>query len=369
MRIRTVLVDDTPDIRMMLRIALAQTDVYDVVAEAGDGRAGVDAVEAEQPDLVLLDLAMPVMDGLEALPLMRAAAPEATVVVLSGFESSRLEQAAVAEGAVGYLQKGMPVNTLVETLGQLIDANGERPVRRNEVAPQPPRDSETELELVRSAMAIAAHEMNSSVYVIGGLTEMLRTRRDALQEETVESMLDSIAQQARVLEQQVRDLASAVRAQRGTLAVELAKVELFSALTAAAAGMPAGHNTEVRCPEELHVLADRLRLLQMLTNLLTNAGKYGKADEPVRLVAVTDGEMARVSVIDHGPGVPESFVPLLFEQYTRANGLAAGGTGLGLYLVRALAQAHGGWAWYEPTPGGGATFSFTVPLATREARQ
>src|SRR4051794_20664553 len=80
-----VVVDDAEDLRPLVRMAIERSGRFSVVAEASDGAQGVDAVRAAQPDLVLLDIAMPVMDGLQALPLMADACPHAIVVMLSGF--------------------------------------------------------------------------------------------------------------------------------------------------------------------------------------------------------------------------------------------------------------------------------------------
>src|SRR4051812_14849123 len=82
--VRVVVVDDTPDVRMLLRLALESEGDMSVVAEAADGREAVDVVAANQPDLVVLDLAMPVMDGMTALPHLRRACPGARILVLSG---------------------------------------------------------------------------------------------------------------------------------------------------------------------------------------------------------------------------------------------------------------------------------------------
>src|SRR5689334_1906968 len=96
--VRVVLVDDTPSLRMLTRLALEGTG-FEVVGEAGDGLAGVNAVKQLQPDLVLLDLAMPVMDGLEALPLMRAAVPTVRIVIVSGFDRKAMESQVMEAGA------------------------------------------------------------------------------------------------------------------------------------------------------------------------------------------------------------------------------------------------------------------------------
>ncbi|WP_396134735.1 sensor histidine kinase [Cellulomonas sp. ATA003] len=114
--------------------------------------------------------------------------------------------------------------------------------------------------------------------------------------------------------------------------------------------------------------ADRDRFAQAVDNLLGNALRHGAA--PVRLCARADGETVVVRVTDSGAGVPAAMVPRLFDRF--ATGARRGGTGLGLFIVRELARAHGGEAWYEPgggepadgAPGArGAAFAFSLPRA------
>ena len=114
--VRVLLVDDSADLRMLLRLKLESWADYEVVAEAGDGEAGVRLAEEHQPDLVMLDLAMPKMDGLQALPLIRDRVEGVRVVVLSGFEQSVMEKRVRAAGADGYLEKGVPMEELARTL-------------------------------------------------------------------------------------------------------------------------------------------------------------------------------------------------------------------------------------------------------------
>lgn len=111
-----VVVDDSEDIRDVLRLALSRESDFDVVGEAADGRTGLAAVEAHQPDLVLLDLALPVMDGLQVLPLIRDAAPAAIVVMLTGYAERTGAISAVEQGAHGYIRKG---GSMPELLGQI----------------------------------------------------------------------------------------------------------------------------------------------------------------------------------------------------------------------------------------------------------
>lgn len=87
-------------------MTLTRDEGFDVVGEAGDGLEAIAEAERHQPDLVVLDLSMPVLDGLEALPRILAVAPDARVVVVSGFDGGRMRGPALAAGAVAYLEKG-----------------------------------------------------------------------------------------------------------------------------------------------------------------------------------------------------------------------------------------------------------------------
>lgn len=121
--IRVLLVDDAEEMRGLLALSLRLTGDFEIVGEAGNGREAVDVTARERPDLVLLDLSMPVMDGLEALPLILAEAPDTVVVVFSAFEDHRLGKEARARGAAGYLEKGLPLDQLAR---RLVSLYGER---------------------------------------------------------------------------------------------------------------------------------------------------------------------------------------------------------------------------------------------------
>jgi DNA-binding NarL/FixJ family response regulator len=117
--VTAVVVDDTPDIRMLTRLALELDGGIRVVAEAQNGREGIDVVEHHQPDVVVLDMAMPVMDGLEALPHMQRVSPGTRFLVVSGFDDATMAASVVEAGADGYLQKGAPPATLLERVREI----------------------------------------------------------------------------------------------------------------------------------------------------------------------------------------------------------------------------------------------------------
>jgi DNA-binding NarL/FixJ family response regulator len=118
--IRVVLVDDMVELRALIRVTLERSERFVVVGNAGNGREAIDVVGATQPDLVLLDVSMPIMDGLEALPQLCAIAPATKVVILSGFSEARLGAEAASAGAAAYLEKGLAPDTLVARLLELV---------------------------------------------------------------------------------------------------------------------------------------------------------------------------------------------------------------------------------------------------------
>lgn len=127
-RVRVLIADDTAGVRLLTKLALEADGRFLVVDEAAHGREAVEAATRSTPDLVLLDMGMPLMDGLEALPLIRAASPRSTVVVLSGFAADRLEREALALGAVAYLEKGSSAGDLCDQLADIMRDEGITPV-------------------------------------------------------------------------------------------------------------------------------------------------------------------------------------------------------------------------------------------------
>jgi YesN/AraC family two-component response regulator len=118
-------VDDSEDLRELLSMVIDRhPEGWRVVATAAEGEQGIEEARTAQPDLVLLDIAMPVMDGLQALPRIKEAAPNAVVVMLSGYPFSTAGQGALNAGAHGYLEKSDLVKGLIPRLQRIIETAG-----------------------------------------------------------------------------------------------------------------------------------------------------------------------------------------------------------------------------------------------------
>jgi DNA-binding NarL/FixJ family response regulator len=110
--IRVLVCDDVEAFRALMRYALQEDPGIEVVGEAADGMAAIGAAESLQPDVVLLDLTMPVLDGIDAIPAVLERVPAARVVALSGWGAERMAEAALEQGAIAYVEKSDDVQAI-----------------------------------------------------------------------------------------------------------------------------------------------------------------------------------------------------------------------------------------------------------------
>lgn len=119
--VSVLVADDIAEMRELVRFGIEEDPGFRVVAEAANGREAVAAVESERPDVVLLDLSMPGMDGFTAIGQIRKRSDRVTIMVLSGFPAERMQEPVLEQGADAYIEKGTSMSKLRElTLGALI---------------------------------------------------------------------------------------------------------------------------------------------------------------------------------------------------------------------------------------------------------
>jgi two-component system sensor histidine kinase KdpD len=141
--------------------------------------------------------------------------------------------------------------------------------------------------------------------------------------------------------------------------------ELISEVASRLRAVVEPHPLTLELPDELPpVQLDYSEIDQVLTNLIENAAKYSPADAEIRVAAsIRDGAL-QVSVADRGSGISDEAMPRLFDPFFRGTSLRRGGSGLGLAVARGLVEAHEGRIWAENIPGGGARFTFEIPVTT-----
>lgn len=220
----------------------------------------------------------------------------------------------------------------------------------------------------RRVLADLAHEMRTPLATLSGYVEGIEDGVEQADGATLDLMRAQIGRLTRLSQ----DIAQITRAEEERLALRPRAMDLRDAVRAAGVGAQrafdqAGVRLEVRCERPLPVVADPDRVGQVLTNLLDNARRYTPRGGRVRLVAERRGAEAQASVCDDGAGIAPEHLPHVFERFYRAEPDRArrgGGSGIGLAVVRALVEAHGGRVWARSDgPGQGTTVGFDLPLA------
>jgi PAS domain S-box-containing protein len=226
-------------------------------------------------------------------------------------------------------------------------------------------------ELKSTFISVISHELKTPVSLIKGYASTLAREDAPLSPEMVREYGRIIEEESNRLNELINNLLDASRIQAGALQLDMAEVNL--AVLAGTAverfrTQAPSHRFELDFPADLPLVrGDEKRIRQVLDNLLSNAIKYSPGGGLIRVGAWRDDHRVVVYVADTGIGIPPEEQRNVFERFYRVeSGLRRGtqGVGLGLYLVKALIEAHGGEVWLQSEPGKGTTFFFSLPVAT-----
>ena len=215
-------------------------------------------------------------------------------------------------------------------------------------------------------VSLVSHELRTPMAAVIGSARTLQQRWRELTPDQRESFLELIAGETTRLATLIGDVLDTSRIEAGTFSyrfgdVDLAQLVRDSVATATLASDEVALRSEIRDPLP-RVRGDAERLHQVLTNLIDNAIKYSPAGEEVEVRAYAEDGHVRIDVRDHGPGVAREDQRLIFEKFGRvSSGNARPGTGLGLFIARSIAEAHGGTLDVHSVPQHGATFTLAIP--------
>jgi signal transduction histidine kinase/integral membrane sensor domain MASE1 len=234
------------------------------------------------------------------------------------------------------------------------------------------RATNEQLEAVSQAksdfLSVVSHELRTPLGSIRGFSEMLRDD-DLNSDERIEyaGLINSEAQR---LGRLVEDLLDLDRLESGRVEMRLEPVDLGATVSAALEqAAPTTHGHVLRStvePSLPRLRGDPDKLAQVVGNLVANAIKYSPHGGIITVGASLDGEYDHLWIQDEGIGIPAAMLEAVFTRYTRVESVehrAIKGTGLGLPIVRQIAELHGGRAWAESQPGRGSTFHVTLPIA------
>lgn len=358
-----LVVDDDECSRRLVRAWLEKDHE---VAEAEDGRSALAALDSRTFDVVVLDAMMPGMNGFEVcreVKRRQGDGPFVPVVLLTGLSVQEDRTEALRAGADEFLTKPCDRTELRLRIAALVRA------RRQELTIRRHLAELTHLaELKDDLVSLIVHDLRSP---LSGAMSLLRLVRDAVAEEELRDDLDAaLAGAARasataeeLLEVRLLEEGKVEPDRRPECARDLA-LQAVGALEAAARARRV--TIRVTAPDPVPFALDGRLVRRALENLLSNAVRYSPDGAEITVGIRRAGETLELEVADHGPGVPVAVRGSLFERFGAVDALrhdARRGFGLGLYLVRLVADAHGGFVSVHDRPGRGALFRLSLLAA------
>jgi signal transduction histidine kinase len=217
-------------------------------------------------------------------------------------------------------------------------------------------------------VSLVSHELRSPMAAVIGAARTLQDRWRNLSPDQREAFLALIADETNRLAALIGDVLDTSRIEAGTFSYSFTDVDIARLVEDAVATASIGQD-EVRVRANVTgtvppVRGDRERLRQIVTNLIDNAIKYSPSGDEVEVTVRPANGSVRIVVTDNGPGIPRDQQRLIFEKFGRAEvpGSSKPGTGLGLFIARSIAEAHGGTLDVRSSPESGAMFELTLPL-------
>ncbi len=372
-RVRVLVVDDNAGFRESL-LALLDAGDLEVVGEAGSGAEALEILSTAEPDVVLMDVRMPGMDGIETTRRLKQAHPALGVVALSGHEDQGIVRDMLVAGASGYVLKDSDGDEILNAVlraatggGVLSPAVTPSVIEELTEALDRERRRTRELEEAQAALverstrrhelvARLSHELRTPVTVILGMAQTMAKGRASPEQQR--ELLDRIVERA-------SDLASLL--ERFELAIEAGVTERVDVATIAREVTGGDPNVRVSLEGDPAPIADLNASVarRILHELVDNARRFSGPQDPVEVRIRRTDRCIEVRVIDRGPGIDPAFRERIFaalEQVEDLNIRVHQGAGVGLSLARAAARGMDGDVALERSGPDGSTFLWTIAV-------
>jgi two-component system, sensor histidine kinase and response regulator len=361
---RVLVVDDQDPNRLLLR-DLLEAQGHQVI-DAVDGSEALQLVATTSPDVVLLDIGMPGMDGFEVCRRIKAEPSTASIPVLLVTALSQRDQRllGIGAGANDYITKPIDKSDLTLRVRNAVRMHQlyvevEQQYRRLE-----------RLELLRDSLVhMIVHDLRSPLAGIRAYLDLLKLDGAGRLDRDMTQSIDEARKVAIEMTEMVSDLLDVSRLEAGKMPLELALVDVGSVATDAVTGIgAAARRVSLQLepgPERLRAMIDPSVIRRVVANLVGNAIKFTPASGRIRVAVQGDDGGVRVSVSDTGPGIPQEFHEKIFEKFGQVEASRQGtkhSSGLGLTFCKFAVEAHGGTIGVESVVGQGSTFWFVVPL-------
>ena len=378
---KILIVDDEKDIRDILSQALSEFGEMEVEL-AQNGEEALQKINNSHFDLVLTDMKMPKMDGLQLVDEISRVRPEIVTVLMSGFGTIDSALEGMKRGARDFITKPLNLPEMFIRLHKVFEEQ-QRVKRLSDFIAQL-EESIQELrrldEIKSEFVSVASHELRTPLAAIKNSIQLVLTGKTGSINENQKKFLSMAERNINRLMNILNDLLNLSRIESGKLEMKFEELNLGHLIEFILSSFKAqveakGVKLLMEVPREVPgVYGDQGKVEQILTNIVGNALKFTpEGGEVVVSVAPYNGggKMMAISVRDSGIGIPSDQLEKIFEKFHQVEGSlqrSVGGTGLGLAITKGLVEAHQGKIFVESTLGKGSTFTFTLPIAAGEKR-
>jgi two-component system sensor histidine kinase/response regulator len=367
-----LIVDDIPK-NLQVLSSILNTENYQI-SFASNGSQAIDVAKSSMPDLILLDIMMPEMDGYEACRILKSdkETSHIPIIFLTGKAETEDVVRGLKLGAVDYVTKPFNSSELLTRVKTQLELKHSRDalIEFNDELLKTQSDLKSAIATKDKFFSIVAHDLRVPFTGFLGLSELLRDRYDDMSGEDIERISSNMNQAAKNLFSFLENLLEWSRSQMGHLEYNPHKLDLFETAqrtisifeSAAKDKKLVLHNLIER---NTFAVADNNMLNTIVRNLVSNALKFSNKGDKIELsVSEVDGNFIQFQVQDYGVGMDRDAQKKVFmieEKYSRPGTANEKGTGLGLILCKDLVEKHGGELKVDSTPGKGTCFMFTMP--------
>lgn len=360
---KVLVIDDEEIARISCQRVLRREGIQ--VTLAASGREGLELLMREPHDLVLVDLKMPEMDGVEVARRIQHFDRNIVVIIITGYATIESAVAVMKEGAYDYLPKPFTPDELLIVVRRGLEK------RRLDRESRALREEKEAME--RNFITMVTHQLRSPMAAIFQYLEVLLSDIGGELNAVQREMLERARERLEGLLQLINDWLDMSRIQAGEILNRLQATPLAACVDAALAGLELAakeKNVQIitNIPADLPpVQADPDTFREVLSNVIANAIKYNHAGGAVTISAQQQADWIVLQVADTGPGIDAKEIPFIFDQFYRSKAKEIRqkeGTGLGLAIAQKIMRAHGGKIEVHSRLGEGSVFSIFLNRAS-----